>query len=138
MSDSQARPDHAWTLKDNPKMNIGETAPSAFASAPLFSPWEAETRIEALEEFDVVDVGTSLWMKQHESLEQLNLQAHQSAQQQGDEFVLEALITFNKLKVLVHELLEEEMTIFGFPASAWPKASIGGRSAFLYPQASSE
>jgi len=45
------------------------------------------------------------WMKQHESLEQLNLQAHQSAQQAGDEYVLEAFLTFDKLKLLVHELL---------------------------------
>lgn len=44
-------------------------------------------------------------MKQHESLEQLNLQAHQSAQQSADEYVLEAFLTFDKLKLLVHELL---------------------------------
>ena len=67
----------------------------------LFSPWEAETRIEAIQEFDVAEVGNGAWMRQHESLEQLNLQAHQSAQQAGDEFVLEALITFDKLKVVI-------------------------------------
>ena len=111
LSDKDSRPDHAWTLKDKPSMSIGDSSASsssAFAAAPLFSPWEAENRVEALEEFDVVDVGTSAWMRQHESLEQLNLQAHQSAQQNGDEFVLEALITFGKLKVLVHELLAIE------------------------------
>jgi len=74
-------------------------------AAPLFSPWEAEQRIENLAEFDVSDVGKSMWMKQHEALEQLNLQAHQSAQQQGDEFVMEAFLTFDKMRLLVHELL---------------------------------
>jgi len=102
------RPEHAWSLKDRPSMAIGEEAADGVQAAPLFSPWEAEQRIENLTEFDVVDVGSSLWMKQHEALEQLNLQAHQSAQQQGDEFVLEALLTFDKLRTLVHELLATE------------------------------
>lgn len=105
-----ARPEHAWSLKDRPTMAIGEemSTPDGVQAAPLFSPWEAEQRIETLAEFDVADVGSSLWMKQHEAIEQLNLQAHQSAQQQGDEFVLEALLTFDKLRTLVHELLVTE------------------------------
>lgn len=105
----EGRPEHQWTIKDRPTMNISQAEGSGgVAMAPLFSPWEAEQRIESLVEFDVAEVGTGAWMKQHESLEQLNLQAHQSAQQGGDEYVLEALITFDKLKVLVHELLVVE------------------------------
>ena len=105
--------------------------------APLFSPWEAEQRIENLREFDVADVGSvscavptlppespvpnpakfyqpatdsmanvtnprsprrqKQWMAQHEALEQLNLQAHQSAQGNQDEFVIEALVTLDKV-----------------------------------------
>lgn len=95
-------------MKDKPGMAIGGGGSSAVGMAPLFSPWEAEQRIEALVEYDVTDVGSASWMKQHESLEQLNLQAHQSAQQAGDEYVLEALLTFDKLKLLVHELLVME------------------------------
>jgi hypothetical protein len=81
-------------------MSIGDQAKTtAEGLQVLFSPWEAEQRIEALEEYDVAAVGSGPWMRQHESLEQLNLQAHQSAQQAGDEFVLEAFVTFDKLKV---------------------------------------
>ena len=114
LDDRGGRPEHQWTIKDRPSMAItpeGSAQPSATGEGGvpvLFSPWEAEQRVEQLEEFDVTEVGTGAWMKQHESLEQLNLQAHQSAQQAGDEFVLETLITFDKLKLLVHELLAIE------------------------------
>lgn len=86
-------------------MSIGDQAKTTTAEGlqVLFSPWEAEQRIEALEEYDVASVGSGPWMRQHESLEQLNLQAHQSAQQAGDEFVLEAFVTFDKLKVNVYD-----------------------------------
>ena len=104
-TDRGGRPEHAWTIKDRPTMAIGEQPTGAGGVPVLFSPWEAEQRVEALQEFDVEAVGSGVWMKQHESLEQLNLQAHQSAQVAGDEFVVEALITFDRLRVLVHELL---------------------------------
>ena len=87
-------------------MSIGDQAKTtAEGLQVLFSPWEAEQRIEALEEYDVAAVGSGPWMRQHESLEQLNLQAHQSAQQAGDEFVLEAFVTFDK--VLMYTSTEE-------------------------------
>lgn len=47
-------------------------------------------------------------MKQHEILEKLNLQAHANAAANADEFVMESLITFDKLPILVHELLAAE------------------------------
>ena len=47
-------------------------------------------------------------MKQHEVLEKLNMQAHQNAAANADEFVMESLITFDKLPCLVHELLAAE------------------------------
>lgn len=45
------------------------------------------------------------WMHQHECLEKLNMQAHQSAKNNTDEFILEAFITFDKLHVLIYDLL---------------------------------
>ncbi|CAM9362081.1 unnamed protein product [Discosporangium mesarthrocarpum] len=51
---------------------------------------------------------SSSWFHQHQQLVKLNLQAHQSAMARADEFVLEALLTFDKLEVLVHELLAIE------------------------------
>ena len=77
-------------------------------AAPVLGVDEAERFVEGLEEFSVQEVGSSLWMSQHGKLVKLNMQAHQSAMAQTDEFVLEALQTFDKIKVLVHELLAVE------------------------------
>ena len=44
-------------------------------------------------------------MDQHRKLEKLNIQAHQNAMTNSDEFVLEAVLTFNKLDTLIHDLL---------------------------------
>mmetsp|Transcript_2850 Transcript_2850/g.5782 ORF Transcript_2850/g.5782 Transcript_2850/m.5782 type:complete len:589 (+) Transcript_2850:112-1878(+) len=107
-----APPDHQWTLPDRATTKISEANTAGVSEsgfvAPLFSPWEAEQRIENLREFDVADVGSKQWMAQHEALEQLNLQAHQSAQGNQDEFVIEALVTLDKVRLLVHELLATE------------------------------
>lgn len=48
------------------------------------------------------------WFDQHRRLAKLNLQAHQSAMARSDEYILEALLTFDKLGVVVHELLAIE------------------------------
>ena len=81
-SKNQGPPKHQWSLNDRATTTITQEGAGAGGTAVLFSPWEAEHRIEALTEFDVADVGSSSWMSQHEALEQLNLQAHQSAQTQ--------------------------------------------------------
>ena len=47
-------------------------------------------------------------MKQHEVLEKLNMQSHQNAASNSDEFVMENLITYDKMSCLVHELLAAE------------------------------
>ena len=47
-------------------------------------------------------------MKQHEDLEKLNLQSHHNAVSNADEFVMEAVITHDKMATLVHELLAVE------------------------------
>ena len=41
-------------------------------------------------------------------MEKLNLQAHQSAMTNSDEYVLEAILTFNKIPVLINDLLAIE------------------------------
>ncbi len=56
-------------------------------------------------------------MAQHRVLEQLNLQAHQNAVANAEEFVTESLLTFEKLPVLVHELLAVE----AWRESVYPK-----------------
>jgi len=54
----EGRPEHAWAVKDKPSMSIGDGS-GGVAVAPLFSPWEAEQRIESLMEYDVTDVGSA-------------------------------------------------------------------------------
>ena len=51
---------------------------------------------------------TDSWFEQYRRLAKLNLQAHQSAMARSDEYVLESLLTFDKLGVVVHELLAIE------------------------------
>ena len=74
-------------------------------SAPVLLQPEAERLVESLEPMTLREVGTEKWMKQHEVIEKLNLQSHQSARTNSEDFVLEALITFEKLPILVHELI---------------------------------
>ena len=53
-------------------------------------------------------VGCAEWLEQHEDLERLNLQAHHNVHCHSDEFVMAALVAFDKLPLLVHELLVSE------------------------------
>lgn len=99
--------DHDWTIRDyNTKIDSGTRSDSS--SGPVLAVSEAERYVEELEVIDISEIGSHRWMLQHEHLEKLNLQAHQSAQNQSDEFVLEAFLTFDKLPVLIHELLAIE------------------------------
>lgn len=66
---------------------------------------EAERLVESLRAFPLEEVGSEAWMKQHEILQKLNFQSHRNAMESRDEFVMEAFISFEKLPVLMHELL---------------------------------
>lgn len=65
--------------------------------------------MEKLRTFPLCEIGSSEWMLQHENLEKLNIQCHANAANNSDPFVLEALMTFDKLKVLIHELIAIEL-----------------------------
>jgi hypothetical protein len=71
----------------------------------VVDPTEAENIVESLQKFDLRNVGSTKWMDQHRKMERLNLQAHQCAMSNSDEYVLEAFLTFNKLETLIHDLL---------------------------------
>jgi hypothetical protein len=75
---------------------------------PILDAAMAERYVEQLRTFAIEEVGNSAWMKQHQRLEQLNMQAHQSAMTNSDEYILEAVLTFNKLPVLINDLLAIE------------------------------
>ena len=76
----------------------------------------SERYIENLKRFQIEDVGSSLWMEQHGYIEQLNIQAHQCALMNHDEFVVEAMLTFHKIDLLIYDLLViEAWKDFVFP-----------------------
>ena len=99
-------PKHAWSSATEVK-NAGLTSvsnsnddagSSSVNAAPVITVDEAERLIENLEETPVEEVGGNKFLKRHTDLERLNLQAHQSAQGKTDEFVLEAFLTFDKVR----------------------------------------
>merc|ERR1712178_393433 len=53
-------------------------------------------------------IGSLKWIEQHCVIDRLNVQAHHCVQNQTDEFVVEALMSFDKLPLLVHELALNE------------------------------
>jgi hypothetical protein len=67
------------------------------------------------------------WLLQHKALQQLNIQAHSNAQRNADPFVMEAVLTFNKLPVLLHELLVSEA--WSWRICPLIKSRVAGRNA---------
>ena len=57
-----------------------------------------------------MQVGSRDWLRQHDAVERLNIQAHQSAQCRSDEYIVEALVTQQRLSPLVHQLLVAEVS----------------------------
>lgn len=66
---------------------------------------EAERLIESLQYLTIEEVGTQKWQTQYESISQLNIQAHYNARTNSDEFVVDLLVSLDKVGVLVHDLL---------------------------------
>lgn len=101
-------PSHQWeTSNKSSGMKIDDNIidDKLLHMPQVIDPMEAERYVEGLEKFDLEQVGSSKWMEQHRRVEKLNLQAHQNAMINSDEYVLEAILTFNKLEVLIHDLL---------------------------------
>ena len=71
---------------------------------------EAEALVSSLQEFPVDEIGCSSFMKMYAyDLERLSLQAHICAKREdGDEYVVEAILTHRKLKILIKTLLAIE------------------------------
>ena len=74
----------------------------------VVDPLEAERLVESLRKFEIEEIGCSAWLQQHEIMERLNIQAHQSAASNSDEYVLEAILTHDKLDVFVNDLITLE------------------------------
>jgi hypothetical protein len=94
----------------NQHMKITDDVTMSAADVPVvLQASMAESYVEQLVEFRVEDIGGSAWMAQHQRIEKLNLQAHQSAMTNSDEFVLESILTFDKIPVLLNDLLSIEI-----------------------------
>mmetsp|Transcript_38640 Transcript_38640/g.64165 ORF Transcript_38640/g.64165 Transcript_38640/m.64165 type:complete len:437 (+) Transcript_38640:79-1389(+) len=79
---------------------------------------EAESAVSNLATFQLKEVGNSRWTRQHEWLQKLNVQAHLNATSRGDEYVMEALVSHDKIPVLIHELILMEV----YKAKVFPLA----------------
>lgn len=73
------------------------------------TPYEAECLVQSLDTISLEQVGDSKWMKQHSTIEKLNMQAHHNALSKHDEFVKDAFVTHEKIPVLIHDLIVVEM-----------------------------
>lgn len=100
----------AWTERSQ-HMSIEDTDFEDSNGIPLgwtVDPLEAERLVESLKKYDVEEIGCSAWLQQHEIIERLNIQSHQSATSNSDDYVLEAILTHDKLDVLVNDLITLE------------------------------
>ena len=77
-------------------------------SGTHISPLEIERVVTTLTTYSAQDVGSAPWMRQRETIEALNLQAHACAASNSDEYVTEAFTTLEQVSLLVHELVVAE------------------------------
>jgi len=70
---------------------------------------EVDLYVEALKTFTPEEITSKRWSSQHEMIEKLNMQAILSASSHETEYVKDALITLEKMPLLVHELITSEL-----------------------------
>ncbi|CBZ54088.1 putative zinc finger MYND domain-containing protein [Neospora caninum Liverpool] len=72
------------------------------------TPYIAEELVEGIKAIDLKDIGSSQWYSHHEVVQQLNLHAHQQATAATDEFIVDTLVTGDKIyhEALLVNLLE--------------------------------
>jgi hypothetical protein len=69
----------------------------------------ASRMIQGLRSIPLEDYGSGPWLEQHIQLQHLNLQAHLNVQANAEEYVKEALLSLDKLDLLVQELIIAEV-----------------------------
>lgn len=79
---------------------------------------EADRLVEQLKVIKLEEIGGKAWMKQHQTIEKLNMQAQMCVMQNSDEFVIESLIDHEKIHFLIQDLLATEV----FKEKAWKTA----------------
>ena len=95
---------------------------------------EAEMLVDGLRCWGIEEVGSRPWMQQREAVEMLNLQAHHNVRSHSDEFVKNYLTSYDKVQVLVQELLTVEVwreKIFPLLGARVAESSIGSMNVYL-------
>eukprot|EP00730_Choanoeca_flexa_P020296 TRINITY_DN9921_c0_g2_i6.p1 TRINITY_DN9921_c0_g2~~TRINITY_DN9921_c0_g2_i6.p1 ORF type:complete len:296 (+),score=38.22 TRINITY_DN9921_c0_g2_i6:72-890(+) len=64
--------------------------------------------VETLKPLGMKEIGSPRWLKQHDMLEKLNIQAHINAMMNTDEFIHESFLLHDKVGLLIYELIEIE------------------------------
>lgn len=77
--------------------------------ADILTNFEVEHVVQALDEIEIKEYASPKWNRQHESIYKLNLQSHRNARAREDEYVLEAVVTFEKMRVLIYDLIVTEV-----------------------------
>mmetsp|Transcript_21835 Transcript_21835/g.35090 ORF Transcript_21835/g.35090 Transcript_21835/m.35090 type:complete len:488 (+) Transcript_21835:50-1513(+) len=75
----------------------------------LLAPFEAECLVSKLKLIPIEKVGSSEWLSQHECLERLNISCHHAAQSKHDEFVVNEILTQDKLTTIIYNLISVEI-----------------------------
>ncbi|CAF0933407.1 unnamed protein product [Adineta steineri] len=70
---------------------------------------EVDAFIEALESFELEDIGKPRWQTQHEYIEKLNMQAILEAGRNIHEYVRDVIVNNDKLPILVSQLITTEI-----------------------------
>jgi len=100
------------TLTKITETNDGDSRCSSILPEVMIAPQEAEQMVEALRPFTVEEIGSSEFLKMYAcTAERLCIQAHSSAAvvDQGNEYIVEAILRHGKLTTLVETLLAMEV-----------------------------
>ena len=64
----------------------------------FLTPYEVEHLVQAIVEIPLERYGSPEWFRQHETLDRLNIQAHKNAMNSTDEYVMDSIVTFDKVR----------------------------------------
>ena len=74
----------------------------------LITPYEAEFLAQSIKDIEITEYSSKQWFQQHECIYKLNLQSHRNAKAREDEFVLDSIVTFDKIRSLIYNLIVSE------------------------------
>eukprot|EP01029_Cantina_marsupialis_P021612 TRINITY_DN5208_c0_g1_i1.p1 TRINITY_DN5208_c0_g1~~TRINITY_DN5208_c0_g1_i1.p1 ORF type:complete len:456 (+),score=103.82 TRINITY_DN5208_c0_g1_i1:53-1420(+) len=74
----------------------------------ILSQFDAERLVTQLKKYDIKEIGSTDWVKQLRAIQRLNAQAHVNISTTSEEFISAALISHDKMSILVHSLLVSE------------------------------